>query len=62
MKNKKNKDGKEKSILFIVNDIDFFLSHRKKIGLKAKEIGYRFIVCAPKNRNINLLTGLGFEY
>ena len=34
MKNKKNKDGKEKSILLIVNDIDFFLSHRKKIGLK----------------------------
>ena len=40
MKNKKNKDGKEKSILFIVNDIDFFLSHRKNIGLKAKEEGY----------------------
>ena len=62
MKNKKNKDRKKKSILFVVNDIDFFLSHRKKIGLKAKEEGYRFIVCAPKNRNINLLTGLGFEY
>ena len=46
----------------LVNDIDFFLSHRKKIGLKAKEVGYRFIVCAPKNRNIHILTGLGLEY
>ena len=62
MINKKNKDRKEKSILLVVNDIDFFLSHRKKIGLKAKEAGYRFLVCAPKNKNIEILTGLGLEY
>ena len=51
-----------KTILLVINDIDFFLSHRKKIGLAALEKNYRFIICAPKKESSISLEELGFDY
>ena len=51
-----------KNILLVINDIDFFLSHRKKIGLAALSKNYRFVICAPKKESSISLKELGFDY
>ena len=51
-----------KTILLIINDIDFFLSHRKKIGIAALEKKYKFIICAPQKESSIALQELGFDY
>jgi len=51
-----------KTILLIINDIDFFLSHRKKIGIAALEKKYKFIICAPPKESSIALQELGFDY
>ena len=62
MKTQVDSSNDKKSILLIVNNIDFFLSHRKKIGLETLNEGFKFIVCAPRNKNIETLKNLGFTY
>lgn len=51
-----------KTILFVVNDLKFFLSHRKGIGLSAIKQGYRFVICAPANQAQENLEEMGFEF
>lgn len=51
-----------KTILFVVNDLKFFLSHRKDIGLSAIKQGYKFVICAPISQTKENLEEMGFEF
>ena len=45
----KNRNNKKK-ILFLVNSIDFFISHRLPIARRCIQEDYSVIVAAPKNK------------
>lgn len=52
-----------KSIVYILNTPDFFLSHRKDLALKAKESGYHVSVITPYNEILSeKIKNLGFIY
>ena len=43
-----------KKILIIVNELDYFISHRLNIALEAKREGYEVNVCYGENKSTNL--------
>lgn len=51
-----------KKILFIVNDVNFFMSHRSKIAIEAIARGYEVHVVAAPNTLIPELEKLGITY
>ena len=53
-----------KKILYVVNDIDFFISHRLKIAIKMKNLGYKVFIAGNKNsaKNNILLKDFGIHH
>ncbi|QYU68613.1 glycosyltransferase family 4 protein [Leptolyngbya sp. 15MV] len=50
------------TLLFLVNDTDFFLSHRLNLAIAAKEQGYRCIVASPDSASTATLRAHGVEH
>ncbi|NEN76403.1 glycosyltransferase family 4 protein [Pelistega sp. NLN82] len=49
-------------ILFVVNNPDFFLSHRVKIALAAKEKGYDVHVATMQGESVKVIESLGLKH
>lgn len=49
-------------ILFVVNDLPFFLSHRLPLALAAKDRGYQIHVATPIGKGINILKERGIQF
>ena len=50
-------------ILYIINDLDFFISHRLPIAVAAKKAGHKiFIGSSSNSKNIRKIKGLGFKF
>ncbi len=49
-------------ILFVVNNPDFFLSHRVRIALAAKEAGYDVHVATMPGKSVNQIVAYGFTH
>ena len=49
-----------KRLMFIVNDLPFFLSHRKRLATAAKEAGYHVSIACPQDPAIPSLAEEGF--
>lgn len=52
---------KKKKIIFVVNNVDYFISHRLSIGLSLLETGYDVHVIAPEYTSSELINA-GFSY
>lgn len=50
------------TILFLVNDADFFLSHRLNLAIAARRAGYRAVVGCPPGSATRILAEHGIEY
>jgi len=48
-------------LLFIVNNLSFFVSHRLPIGLAAKEHGYQVTIACPESEDITKIRDLGVD-
>ncbi|MFT5592920.1 MAG: glycosyltransferase involved in cell wall biosynthesis [Oceanicoccus sp.] len=51
-----------RKILFLVNDVDFFLSHRLAVAIAAKKSGYKVLIAAGGSSGIKKIQELGFTY
>lgn len=51
-----------KKVLFVVNDIDFFISHRLPVALAAQAADYDVHLACPKGKKISDIIGFGFIY
>lgn len=49
-------------ILFLVNDADFFISHRLNLALAARDTGYRVVIACPTSDNASAFDKAGLEY
>lgn len=49
-------------LLFVVNDTDFFLSHRLNLAIAAKAVGYRVVVASPNAASVAELLENGLEH
>lgn len=49
-------------VLFLVNDADFFVSHRLNLAVAAQRAGYRAIVSCPPSPTTQVLDDHGIEY
>ena len=50
-------------ILYIINDLDFFISHRLPIAIEAKKAGHKiFISSSPVSKNISMIKKYNFEF
>lgn len=47
-------------LMFVVNDLPFFLSHRKILATAAKEVGYDVAIACPDNPGMSALAEEGF--
>jgi len=52
----------KKKILFLVNELDFFLSHRLPIARAAKESGFEVHVAGPVSGSVGRVTAAGFIF
>ncbi len=53
----------KKKILYIINDLDFFISHRLPIAIKAKNAGNQiYISSSPVSKNLNLIKRYNFRF
>ncbi len=57
-----NKNGVKKKVLFVVNNADFFLSHRLPLALAAREIGYDVCVATPSGPGCDAVVEHGFNH
>lgn len=51
-----------RSVLFVVNDLGFFLSHRLPLALGAQKSGYRVAVATPDSDRVRELNNAGIEH
>ena len=51
-----------RKILYIVNNPDFFLSHRLPIALAARAAGYQVSIATPHGEGIRRITEAGFDF
>lgn len=51
-----------KKILFVVNDMDFFISHRIPIAVAAQAEGYEVHLACPPGKKVLEIVSLGFYY
>lgn len=51
-----------KKILFVVNDIDFFISHRVPIAFAAQAEGYEVHLACPSGKKVPDVISFGFNY
>lgn len=49
------------SVMFILSDVPFFLSHRLALALAAQKEGYDVVIAAPRQSDVDLLAPYGFE-
>ena len=50
-------------ILYIINDLDFFISHRLPIAVAAKKAGHKIYIGSSSNsKNIRKIKRLGFKF
>jgi glycosyltransferase involved in cell wall biosynthesis len=49
-------------ILFVINNPDFFISHRLPLGIGARESGYEVHIAAPEGAGADRLRTMGFHY
>ena len=49
------------TLVYVVNNPAFFLSHRLELAKKAQERGYRVVVFAPKSVHTQAIVAQGFE-
>ena len=50
-------------ILYIINDLDFFISHRLPIAIAAKKAGHSiFISSSAVSKNLNLIKKYNFKF
>src|SRR3989344_5877632 len=52
----------KKIVLIVVNDAEFFLSHRSDLASYLKKSGYRVIVSTPFSFSVEEIKRLGFEH
>ena len=53
----------KKKILYIINDLDFFISHRLPIAIAAKKAGYKiFISSSSVSKNLNIIKKYNFKF
>lgn len=50
------------SILYVVNDLDFFLSHRLPVAKAAQDVGYDVHVATPESGNVAVINKMGFIF
>jgi glycosyltransferase involved in cell wall biosynthesis len=53
---------KSRKILFFVNELDFFLSHRYPVALAAQEAGLQVHVAGPRSAAVERITAAGFTF
>lgn len=51
-----------KKILFLVNELDFFLSHRKPLAMAAQAAGFQVHVAGPRAKAEEEVRGAGFTF
>jgi glycosyltransferase involved in cell wall biosynthesis len=51
-----------KKILFLVNELDFFLSHRKPLAVAAKRAGFEVHVAGPRSQAEDKIGAAGFTF
>lgn len=56
------KTGIARTILFLVNDADFFISHRLNLAVAAREAGFRAVVACPPGPATGVFADLGVGY
>lgn len=54
--------AQDKRLLMIINEDRFFLSHRKEVGLAAKDAGWNVAVVCKNTGKKHLIEDLGLEY
>ena len=63
MKNRfKNSTTENKKVLFVVNELDFFLSHRLALGLALQKNGYEVHIASASSFKAEEITSLGFSH
>ncbi len=53
---------RNKKILFLSNDCDYFISHRLPVAVACREIGYEVHVAGPFSASVDKITSHGFSY
>lgn len=51
-----------KKVLFVVNDLDFFISHRMPIAFAAQAEGYEVHLACPLGKKVSEVISFGFNY
>ena len=51
-----------KKLLFLVNSVDFFLSHRSVVVVVVREVGYEVYVVILDSKSVQRIQELGFQY
>lgn len=51
-----------RKLLFVVNNPDFFLSHRLPLGLAARQEGFEVHVATPRKESVARIEALGFRF
>jgi glycosyltransferase involved in cell wall biosynthesis len=54
--------SKEKKLLIVVNDVQFFLSHRLNIAIAAKAAGYEVSIACPRHPRTDVISANGLRY
>ncbi|MGR3600910.1 MAG: glycosyltransferase family 4 protein [Heliomarina sp.] len=54
-------DKASRSLMFVISDIGFFLSHRLPLALEAKRQGFRILIAAPEQSDYDILKHYGFS-
>ncbi len=56
------KKNRNKKLLYLVNDANFFISHRLQLALEAKKDGYDIHIASPFSESVKLFYDKGFSY
>ena len=54
--------SKEKKLLIVVNDVQFFLSHRLNIAIEARSSGYNVSIACPRHQCTDVILANGLSY
>ncbi len=52
----------KKKLLFVINELSTFFSHRLSLAKAAQRVGYEVHVAAPRSESVDRLTDVGFIY
>ena len=51
-----------KTILLVINEAGFFLSHRMPVALAAKKAGYEVLIASPDGKAVGDIIGAGLKH